>query len=82
MVATEVKQRHENSDQFPILFEGAGVRIYKNPSNELFIENIGSGVTMRLKASRGGLEFTAFDGGVTVQPMVVANSIGWRVSRD
>lgn len=80
---TMPKQRYEGSDEFPILAEVRGVRVYKNPSNEIFIENIESGVVMRLSASRGGLEFTTFNcGGASCKPIVVANSIGWRVSQD
>ena len=74
-------QRHEDSDQFPILFEGRGVRIYKNPCDEIFIENIETRIVMRLSASQGGLEFTAFNCGAIVEPIVVANSIGWRVGK-
>lgn len=65
-----------DSEQFPILAEVRGVRIYKNPTDEIFIENIETGVTIRLKASRCGLEFTT-DG--LVQPIRVTNMIGWHI---
>jgi len=69
--------KHDNA-QFPILCEVRGVRVYKNPTDEIFIENIETGVTMRLKASCGGLEFTS-EG--RVEPIQVSNMIGWRVGR-
>ena len=67
---------HKAGEQFPVLCEVGGVRIRKNPSNELFISDIESGVTIRLNASRGGLEFTTDD---LVQPVRVSNMIGWRI---
>lgn len=70
--------RFENSD-FPILFEDGNKRVYKNPRNEIFVEDVRSGVTMRIN-SHGhgeGLEFTT-DG--RVEPIRIGGMIGWRVS--
>lgn len=74
------QQRYEHgSEDFPILYERDGVRIYKNPSDEIFIKDTESGVTMRFSRSHypgGGLSFTT-DG--FVDPIRVTNMIGWRV---
>lgn len=65
--------------QFPIHYERGYLRVYTNPSGELFVEDIPSGVTMRFNSSRsGGLEFTT-DG--RVEPIRVTDMIGWRVER-
>ena len=64
---------------FPILFEDGRVQVYKNPTNEIFVMDIQSGVTIRINSylySDGGLQFTT-DG--RVEPVRVANMIGWRV---
>ncbi len=75
--ATATKFKH-GSESFPILFEDGRVRVYKNPTNEIFVENIRSGLTMRISASLydDGLQFTA-DG--RVEPILVNGMIGWRV---
>ncbi len=65
-----------DSDQFPIFYEGRGVRIYKNPCDEVFIENIESGVIIRLNAIGDGLVFTT-DG--RVEPTYDLRT-GWCVS--
>ena len=65
-----------NSEDFPIFYEGRGVRIFKNLCDEVFIENIESGVTMRLSAISDGLVFTTDE---RVEPIRVTNMIGWRV---
>lgn len=74
--ATALGYKHD-SDQFPILYEGCNVRIYKNHCDEIFIENIDSEVTMRLSASQDGLEFTTDS---RVEPIRVTNMIGWLIS--
>ena len=70
--------RYKNSD-FPILFQDGDVRVYKNPTNEIFVEDIRSGATMRINSyGHGeGLQFTA-DG--RVEPIQVNGMIGWRIS--
>jgi len=68
-----------DSKQFPILFEDGRVRVYKNPTNDIFVEDIRSGATIRINSYPhvdGGLQFTA-DG--RVEPVLVNNMIGWRV---
>ncbi|MFH1404696.1 MAG: hypothetical protein ABIH21_01200 [Patescibacteria group bacterium] len=74
------KQRFKHgSENFPILFEDSRLRVYKNPDNEIFVEDIRSGATMRISSTspRGGLTFTT-DG--RVEPIQVNNLIGWHVS--
>jgi len=70
--------RHKfGNEQFPIHYEGRYLRVYTNPSGELFVEDTRSGVSMRINpAHPGGLEFTT-DG--RVGPIRVTNMIGWRV---
>ena len=43
-----MKQRYSHSDDFPVHFEGGGIRVYTNSSNEVFVENISSGVLLRI----------------------------------
>ena len=74
----EAKFKH-GSESFPILFEDGRVRVYKNPTNEIFVEDIQSGATMRISSYGyldGGLQFTT-DG--RVEPIRVSNMIGWHV---
>ena len=72
---------HDN-EGFPILFEDGNLRVYKNPTNEVFVEEVASGVTIRINAypyARGcGLQFTT---DALVEPTVVNNTIGWAVRR-
>lgn len=66
-------------DQFPEIYNDGEVRIYRNPSREIFIEDVRSGAKIRLKSYPyldGGLQFTS-DG--RVEPIRVSNMIGWRV---
>ena len=75
---TATKDRF-GSDQFPVLFEDGRVRVYKNPTNEVFVEDIRSGATMRINSygHGDGIEFTANG---RVEPIQVNGMIGWRVS--
>lgn len=74
--ATAARFKH-GSEQFPIHYEGRYMRVYTNPSGELFVEDARSGVSMRINPSHpGGLEFTT-DG--RVEPIRVTNMIGWHV---
>ncbi len=71
-----------NDSQFSTLHKGRGLHIYKNNSTgEIFIENLESRVTMRMNGDGRSINFTAFDQGVVVEPIVVNNSIGWRVAK-
>lgn len=66
----------------PILFEDSRVRVYKNPTNDIFVEDIRSCVTMRIRSHQylgGGLTFTT-NTGARVEPVLTNNMIGWRVS--
>ena len=68
------------NENFPILFEDDHMRVYKNPANEIFVEDIQSGATMRISSYPlldGGLRFTTKG---RVEPIPVANMIGWRIS--
>ena len=74
------KAKHKfGNEGFPILFENGPVRVYKNPSNEIFVEDIRSGATMRINSYphlEGGLRFTTDR---RVEPVQVNGMIGWRV---
>lgn len=77
--ATAATKDRFGSDQFPIHYERGYLRVYTNPSGELFVEDTRSGVSMRINPSHpGGLEFTT-DG--RVEPIRVTNMIGWCVKR-
>lgn len=66
--------KHES---FPVVFENDRIQIYRNPSNEIFVENKGSGVKIRISADKDVLQFTTHD---RIEPTIVANMIGWRIS--
>jgi len=66
-----------DNEQFPILFRDGKVKVYKNPTNEIFVEDVATGAQMRISSNGRGLGFTAFSH--RVQPTVVAGSIGYEV---
>ena len=75
---TEQRYRY-GEEGFPILYKDGSIRIFKNPTNEIFVEDIRSGATMRINSYPhldGGLQFTT-DG--RVEPVKVNGVIGWRV---
>ena len=78
---TATPRRFErNSENFPILYEGYGIRIFRNPCHEIFIEDVESGAAMRLNRSHypgGGLMFTAAQD--RVDPISINGMIGWRI---
>jgi len=77
-MSTPQKRAH-NSDQFPILGEVMGIRVYKNPCGELFVEDIESGVQIRINRNHhhyGGLAFTNQS---RVEPVAICNMIVWHV---
>ena len=78
MAQTATAKRKFGSESFPIHYERGYLRVYTNPSGELFVEDTRSGVSMRINPSHpdGGLEFTT-DG--RVEPIQVNGMIGWRV---
>lgn len=71
-------QTSQQEEQFPELFNDGRMRVFKNPSNEIFVENVATGAQMRISSNVRGLGFTTF-GGSRVQPTVVAGSVGWEV---
>ena len=78
----EAKLMREIKANFPILYDDGRVRVYKNPTNEIFVEDIRSRVTMRINSyscpdEDGGLQFTTVG---RVEPVRVHGTIGWRVS--
>jgi hypothetical protein len=75
---TEPKQRY-GTEEFPVRIEKRGLRVFENPSGELFVEDIRSGTQMRMSSyphGKGGIEFTTDQ---LVEPIRVTNTIGWRV---
>lgn len=62
--------------QFPILYEGNGLRVYTNHCGELFVESTVSNAEMRINACRDGIEFTTDS---DIVPTVINNTIGWCV---
>ncbi|OGF37029.1 hypothetical protein A2482_02550 [Candidatus Falkowbacteria bacterium RIFOXYC2_FULL_48_21] len=77
-MAQAKKKDRFNSEGFPIHYESGYLRVYTNPSGELFVEDVRSGVKMRLNPARpDGLEFTTNG---RVQPVVVTGTIGWWVT--
>jgi hypothetical protein len=75
--ATEEKKYWHGYKEFPILYEDMEIRVFKNPSNEIFVENRRSGLQMRIKAESSG-EFIFITNGV-LDPIQINNTIGWRV---
>ncbi len=62
-----------------VLFQRSGIKVYRNATDEIFVEDIATGATMRIglyQGHGGGLSFTT-DG--IVEPHCVTNMIGWRV---
>ena len=61
------------------IYENGSLRIYKNPTNEIFVEDKKTGTTIRMSDyphGKGGLQFTTDQ---LVEPIRVTNMIGWRV---
>ena len=78
-IATAETKDRFGGDQFQIHYERGYLRVYTNPSGELFVEDTYSGVSMRINlflSYPGGLQFTT-DG--RVEPIRVTNVIGWRI---
>lgn len=72
---TQGKLNHTDPN-FPILYEDERTRVFKNPTNEIFVEDIRSGAMMRFSPYPGGLQFTTQG---IVEPVQINNMIGWRV---
>lgn len=68
----------DDNQQFPIHWEGNDLRVFTNPCGELFVEDVRSGVTMRINSFHpgNGIEFTTSG---RVEPVRVSNMIGWSI---
>lgn len=79
MTATPTRYEYD-SENFPILAEEKGIRVFKNPCGELFIKDIESGVTMRVNRNHfhwGGLAFTT-EG--RVDPCAHSGMVVWHIT--
>lgn len=77
---TEQKFKHGSSN-FPVLYESGVMCVFKNPSGEIFVEDMRTGATMRISPylhTGGGLQFTTSE---LVEPIQVNNTIGWRIGQ-
>ncbi len=73
----------QTRDGLPICYETENVRVYTNSGGEIVVENIRSGVKMRVfnPSNDGNLEFITEEfGRVRVEPFQFADAIGWRLS--
>jgi hypothetical protein len=73
------KHTARRDSQFPEIYSDGIVRIYRNPSREIFVEDVRSGTKIRPSScpyAGGGLQFTTDS---LVEPVRVTNMIGWRV---
>ena len=62
-----------------LIYEDGSLRIYKNPTNEIFVEDKETKASMRISSyphCGKGLQFTTSE---LVEPIRVTNMIGWRV---
>jgi hypothetical protein len=72
------KKRYlHGNEQFPILHEDDRLRVYKNSSNEIFVEDVRSGVSARIIST--GLKGFSFVTGGLVEPIQINDMIGWYV---
>ena len=81
------KDRYSNRNgQFPIHYENGSIRVFTNPSGELFVEQVVSirgvgkalGAVIRFSSdTRDGLHFTTSE---RVEPEIVGNTISWHIS--
>ena len=63
---------------FPVYYQKDNIRIFTNPSNEIFVEDICTGVKLRINTlDYGGLVFTTED---RVEPIRITNMIGWSIT--
>ncbi len=75
--ATAKAKLRNGIEQFPIHYERDYLRVYTNPSDELFVEDTRLGVLMRFDSSRpGALRFTT---DARVESIRVTHIIGWCV---
>lgn len=73
----EVKYAH-GSEHLPIIYEDVCLLVYKNPSGDIFLEDLRSGVTMRVMSCpfSVGLQFTTQG---IVEPIPSDDTIAWTV---
>jgi hypothetical protein len=79
MTQSDVAVGQQDATSFSILHEDNEIRVYKNSSNEIFVEDRKSGTKMRIHSysgPKGGLQFTTT---ALVEPIRVTNMIGWRI---
>ncbi|MEK7187904.1 MAG: hypothetical protein AAB691_03625 [Patescibacteria group bacterium] len=70
---------NRKDSQFPEIYNDGRIRVYRNPSREIFVEDVRSGTTIRISSylgNGGGLQFTT---DALVEPIRITNMIGWRV---
>jgi hypothetical protein len=67
------------NESFPVLFDDGLVRVYKNPTNEIFVEDKETGATMRINRYPYGKKGLQFITAELVEPIQVNNTIGWRI---
>ncbi len=65
-------------EQFPILYENDEIRIFKNPSNEIFVESVKACAESRIRIniSGGNLLFTTNQ---DVRPIPHNNMVAWLI---
>ncbi len=69
--------RKPRGAQFPVHYQDCNLKVYTNPSGEVFVEDVQTGVSLRISANRAeGLHFTT---GGRLEPILVTNMIGYRV---
>ncbi len=80
MAQTGAAKKTPDNKDFPTLYEDGQLRVFKNPSGEVFVRDVRSGTTMCIHSHPypdGGLVFTAE--GSLVEPIKVTNTIGWLI---
>ena len=65
-------------DRFTPLYRDSRIQVYTNSAGEIYIKDLGEGVSMTFHSSDRGLEFVT-EG--LVEPIRIKNGIGWRISR-
>jgi hypothetical protein len=69
---------NDENEQFPVRFETNQVRIFTNPSNEIFIKHKDSQVQIRLSWNDGAFIFTTDS---NVKPVITNGMIGYKIGR-
>ncbi len=80
IVSSAIKAAEDlHEEQFPTIFTDGRIRIYKNPTNEIFMKHLKTGVTIRFYDSSDGIGFTTQH--AIVEPQRVSNIIGWLIRK-